>query len=699
MANPVTTQMAGQVLLVTIANPPVNALSAEVRQGLMEALRKADDADVMAVVLQAQGKHFIAGADIHEFGEPPQPPLLTDICRLVEACPKPVVAALHGAVLGGGLEMALAAHYRLAARNARLGLPEVNLGLMPGAGGTVRAPRLIGGEAALTLMLSGKPIDASRAQALGMVDRLVDTADVGAEALAWADELIATAAGTRPTCARCVPDVAAARQAIVTARTMQARKSVPLFSPQRIIDVVEMTLELPFEQGLEAERRCFVECMASPQRKGLTHAFLAEHAVASLPELASVQARPMNTIGVVGGGTMGAGIAVCCLQAGLLVTMVERDAAGCERGRRHVETIIDDRLARGRISQMQHARLLRQFTATCDYEQLAAIDLVIEAAFEDMAVKKAVFAELDRCCKAGAVLATNTSYLDVNVIAACTSRPEDVIGLHFFSPAHVMQLLEVIVATKSAPDVVASAFELAKRLGKVAVRSGVCDGFIGNRLLASYRQVAYRLVQAGASPYDVDVALRDFGYPIGPFQMFDLAGGDIGWAERKRRGLDRANRTHYVSLPDVLCERGWFGHKTQRGWYRYPDGRREGEEDPEVLAVIDAERRRLGIRPRRISPEEIRERYLAAMINAGADVVREGIALRPLDVDVVLIKGYGFPRHHGGPMAYADSLGLARVLASIKRFAKHDAAFWRASPLLEELVAKDRDFASLNYLS
>lgn len=696
MQAPVSTRLHDRVLIVTIDNPPVNALGAEVRRGLNEALQRAQDPAVAAVLLLGAGRHFIAGADIREFGQPPRSPFLPDVCNRIEACAKPVVAALHGSVLGGGLEVAMAAHYRIARADARLGLPEVHLGLMPGAGGTQRAPRLIGARAALDLILSGKPVSGARAQALGLVDRLAQAEDLQAEALAYVDALLAAGGGPRRTRELAIADAGTALQMVAEARAAQAKKAAGLFSPQRIVDAVEAAIEKPFEEGLKVERQLFMQCMESPQRRGLVHAFFAEREVAKVPELAGIQPRPLENVGVVGGGTMGAGIAVACLRGGLKVTMVERDAPNCARGRQNVEKLIAAWLAKGRINQAEHARLLGAFDATTEYARLGQADLVIEAVFEDLQVKQAVFAELDRACKPGAVLASNTSYLDVNVLAAGTSRPADVIGLHFFSPAHVMKLLEIVVADETAKDVVATAFALARRLGKTAVRAGVCDGFIGNRILACYRQVAYRLVEDGATPYAVDAAVRHFGYPIGPFQMFDLAGGDIGWAMRKRQAATRDPRDHYVRIPDVLCERGWFGQKTGRGWYRYAAGTRAGTEDPEVLALIEAERKRAGVTPRSFGEEEILERYLAAMINAGADVVHDGIALRPLDVDVVLMAGYGFPRHRGGPMAYADTVGLPKVLADIRRFASEDARFWRPSPLLVRLVDEGRNFASLN---
>ncbi|TAM12554.1 MAG: 3-hydroxyacyl-CoA dehydrogenase [Nevskiaceae bacterium] len=696
MQVPVSTRLNGRVLVVTIDNPPVNALGTEVRHGLEDALRQAQDASVAAVVLLGAGRHFIAGADIREFGKPPQTPFLPDVCNHIEACAKPVVAALHGSVLGGGLEVAMAAHYRIARTDARLGLPEVNLGLMPGAGGTQRAPRLIGAGAALDLILSGKPVNGARALALGLVDRLAQTEDLEAEALAYANDLLAAGGRPRRTRDLAIADADAARRVVTDARATQAKKAVGLFSPHRIVDAVEAAIEKPFEEGLAVERRLFLQCMASPQRKGLIHAFFAEREVAKVPELAGIQPRPLERVGVVGGGTMGAGIAVACLRGGFEVTMVERDEANCARGRQNVEKLLAAWLARGRISSTEHDRLLGAFITTTEYARLGNADLVIEAVFEDLKVKQAVFAGFDRVCKPGAVLASNTSYLDVNVLAAGTPRPADVIGLHFFSPAHVMKLLEIVVADRTAQDVVATAFALARKLGKTAVRAGVCDGFIGNRILACYRQVAYRLIEAGATPYAVDAAVRHFGYPIGPFQMFDLAGGDIGWAMRKRQAATRDPRDHYVRIPDVLCERGWFGQKTGQGWYRYAPGSRAGEEDPEVLALIEEERRRAGVTPRAIDADEILQRYLAAMINAGADVVNDGIALRPLDVDVVLMAGYGFPRHRGGPMAYADEIGLPKVLADVRRFAVEDARFWKPSPLLARLVGEGRNFASLN---
>lgn len=481
-------------------------------------------------------------------------------------------------------------------------------------------------------------------------------------------------------------------------RSETAKKSRGLFSPLKVIEAVQAGLDLPFDEALKFERQLFLQCIDSPQRAGLIHAFFAEREVVKVPEAQAAKPRAIASVGVVGGGTMGAGIAVSALDAGLSVTMVERDDASIARGRANVEKVYDGLVAKGRMTPEAKAAVMARYTGSTQYEALAPVDLVIEAVFEDLAVKQAVFAELDRVCKPGAVLATNTSYLDIDAIAASIARPQDVIGLHFFSPANIMKLLEIVVPAKVSADVVATAFELARKLKKVAVRAGVCDGFIGNRILAVYRAAADHMMEDGASPYEIDAAVRDFGYPMGPFQVSDLAGGDIGWATRKRRAPTRDPQARYVQIADRICERGWFGQKTGRGYYLYPQGARTGQPDPEVLAIIDAERQRAGITPRRFTPEEIMRRYMAAMVNEGANVVAQGIALRPLDVDVTFLYGYGFPRHRGGPMKYADMVGLDKVLDDIREFAKADPVFWKPSPLLERLVAEGQNFDSLNRL-
>lgn len=695
----VTTARRGSVLLVTIDHPPVNALSVAVRHGLLVALQEADtDANVAAMLIVGMGRAFIAGADIREFGKSHMAPSLPEVCNRLEACSKPVVVAIHGSALGGGLEVALSAHYRLAMPDAKLGLPEVLLGLLPGAGGTQRAPRLMGVKPALEMMLSGRHLSAGEALTFGLVDRLGEGSDVLAAGLAYANELVASGAGVRPTRAAhaALADKALSQATLDALKAETDKKPPGLFSPLKIIEAVQGALDLPFDEALALERQLFLQCLDSPQHAGLVHAFFAEREVAKSPETRNAKPRTVANVGVIGGGTMGAGIAVAVLNAGLPVTMVERDDATIARGRANVEKVYDGLVAKGRMTPEERAAVMARFSGSTSYDALAQADLVIEAVFEEMGVKKAVFAELDRVCKPGAVLATNTSYLDIDEIAASVSRPQDVVGLHFFSPANIMKLLEIVVPAQVSADVVVTAFDLAKKLKKVPVRAGVCDGFIGNRLLAVYRATADHLLEDGASPYQIDAAAREFGYPMGPFQVADLAGGDIGWATRKRKAATRDPRARYVQIADRLCERGWFGQKTGRGYYLYPEGARTGTPDDEVLAIIVAERQRAGTTPRGFSNEDIMRRYLAAMVNEGAKVVAEGIALRPLDVDVTLLHGYGFPRFRGGPMKYADRVGLPTILADIRTFAQEDPLFWQPAALLLQLVEEGRDFDSLN---
>ncbi|CAB3957993.1 Fatty acid oxidation complex subunit alpha [Achromobacter insolitus] len=692
-----STRRYDDILVVTIDHPPVNALSAAVRGDLARVIREAQaDPQVRAVLLMGAGKNFIAGADIREFGKPPQAPILPEVCNQIEASAKPVVAVLHGAALGGGLEIAMAAHYRVALEGAKLGLPEVNLGLLPGAGGTQRAPRLTGAQASLDLMLTGKHLSARAALEAGLVDTLSSDADPLDAGLAYTRQLLAVGAGPRRSRdASALADKTAALAQVEAAAERVAATTRGLYSPAKIVEAVRAAIEHPFDEGLRTERALFLQCLDSPQRAGLIHAFFAERDTA---KMSGQPARPrrLERLGIVGGGTMGAGIAVAALDAGFPVTMVEQDDAALERGRARVAQVYDLLLKKGRLTPQERESRLARFTGATDYGALDDADLIIEAVFEDMAVKQAVFAQLDRVAKPGAVLATNTSYLDVDRIAAATRGPADVLGLHFFSPANIMKLLEVVVGEHTAADTVATGFELARRLRKIPVRAGVCDGFIGNRILAVHRQAADMMMEDGASPYEIDAAVRAFGYPMGPYQMADLAGGDIGWATRKRRAPTRDPAQRYVQIPDRLCERGWFGQKTGRGFYLYPDGARQGEQDPEVLAIIAAERARARVTPRSFTPEDIQRRYLAAMINEAANVLLQGIAQRPSDIDVVFLAGYGFPRHRGGPMHYADSVGLDRVLADIRGYAQEDPAFWKPSPLLVQLAESGRNFASLN---
>ncbi|MBP7502842.1 MAG: enoyl-CoA hydratase/isomerase family protein [Aquabacterium sp.] len=694
----VQTTVSDHIALVTIANPPVNALSAAVRQGLQQAITAlSGNADVHAIVITGSGANFIAGADIREFGLPPQEPSLPDVCLQIEAADKLVIAAIHGAALGGGLEIALAAHYRVAVETAKLGLPEVALGLLPGAGGTQRTPRLIGAQAALDLMLSGRHAGAKEALRMGLIDHIATSNDIAAEGVAYARSLLADGAPVR----RSGEQTAAladrtAQQAALDAARADVAKKKGLFSPAKIVDCVQAALDQPFAQGLATERELFVQCLNSPQRAGLVHAFFAEREVTKSPETQSSQPRPFQKVGVIGGGTMGAGIAVALLDGGLQVTMIERDDAALALGQSRVAKVYDGLIKKGRLSEEGKAAILTRFNGSTAYDALADADIVVEAVFEDMGVKKAVFAELDRVCKKGAVLATNTSYLDIDEIARSVSRPQDVVGLHFFSPANIMKLLEIVVPAQVSADVVATGFALAKKLKKVPVRAGVCDGFIGNRILAVYRQAADYMMEDGASPYEIDAMVRAFGYPMGPYEMSDLAGGDIGWATRKRRAATRDPKARYVHMADKLCERGWFGQKTGRGWYIYEAGSRTGKTDPEVEAIVAEERAKAGVTPRSFTREELERRYVAAMVNEGAKVVAEGIALRPLDVDVTLVHGYGFPRYKGGPMKYADLVGLPQILADIQAFAKEDPLFWQPAPLLVQLVAEGKNFDSLN---
>lgn len=695
----VRTSKDGDLLVVTIDHPPVNAISVDVRRGLMAAMDEAEaDAAVKGVLLLGAGRAFIAGADIREFGRPPIHPILPEVCNRIEACTKPVVAAIHGPALGGGLEVALAAHYRLAMPDAKLGLPEVQLGLLPGSGGTQRVPRLMGVEAAVELMLSGRHMKAQEALDCKLIDRLGEGADVLQAGLTFAHELLASAAPVRRTRDMDAFKADPGHQMEVLAKIQKdvEKKSRGLFSPLKVIEAVRAGLHMPFDEALANERQLFLQCIDSPQRAGLIHAFFAEREVVKVPEVKSVAPRPVTNVGVIGGGTMGAGIAVSVLDAGLPVTMIERDDEAVARGRQNVEKVYNGLIAKGRMTEQAKAQVMARFSTSTNYDALAQTDLVIEAVFEEMSVKKAVFAELDRVCKPHAVIATNTSYLDINEIAGSISRPQDVIGLHFFSPANIMKLLEIVVPEKVSADVVATAFSLATQLKKVPVRAGVCDGFIGNRILAVYRAAADHMMEDGCSPYEIDAAMREFGYPMGPFQVSDLAGGDIGWATRKRRAATRDPKARYVQIADRICERGWFGQKTGRGYYLYPEGSRAGVPDPEVLHIIDAERVRANIQPRALTPELIVRKYMAAMINEGANVVHQGIALRPLDVDVTFVHGYGFPRYRGGPMKYADMVGLEKILADIKEFAKQDPLFWQASPLLEQLVKDGKNFDSLN---
>ena len=694
MDSPVSYEAHGEIGVIRVNNPPVNATSAAVRQGLVAAADQFAASAQKVAVLMADGRTFIAGADIKEFGKPPVKPHLPDVIHHIEALEKPVVCVIHGTALGGGFEVALGSHYRVAVKGARIGLPEVNLGLIPGAGGTQRLPRLIGMIPACEIFTSSRQVGAEECLSLGIVDAVIDKSPIEA-GLDFARRALDQGLPVRRVSEMSVAPYAEPDLEALKAKVARAQKGHVCHL--RGIDVAVEGSELPFIEGMKIERQGFWDLMQTPQRAAMIHAFFAERKTASLPELKGIAPRALGHIGVIGGGTMGGGIAVSCLLSGLKVTLIERDAEAAHKARDGIAKTLTDSVKRGKLKPEARETLLADALVTsADYHSLAEADLVIEAVFETMEIKKDVFTKLDAVCKPGAVLASNTSYLDVDEIAAMTNRPEDVIGLHFFSPAHVMKLLEIVVAAKTAPDVVATGFALAKALKKVPVRAGVCDGFIGNRILKTYRTAGDHMVLEGASPFQIDKALVDFGFAMGPYAVADLAGIDIGYLTRQRLLPGRDPRERIGDWGDVLYHKGRLGRKTAHGHYIYDAQSPKGRPDPEVEEIIAAERAAKGITPRDFTDAEIVERYMAAMINEGAKVVGEGIALRPLDVDVTKLYGYGFPRFRGGPMHYADHIGLDSVLATINREAQTDDFFWQPAPLLQQLVAEGRDFSSLN---
>ena len=701
MSQAVKTSLEGDIFLIEIDNPPVNAASVAVRVGVVEAIAAFEaEKNAKAAVLYCAGRTFVAGADIKEFGKAALEPFLPDVIQKVEDASKPVVAVVHGTALGGGLELALGSHYRVGMKGAKIGLPEVHIGLIPGAGGTQRLPRLIGFEAAADIATSGRQVSAGEALKLGIFDLLDEGSDPKAAGLAFARKMIDENMAPRRI-SRNDEKVASRKDDKAFFDGMRAAvagKARGQISPVACIDALELAANVPFAEGMKGERAIFMKLLADPQREALVHAFFAERAVSKVPGLEAGKPKDIKKAGVIGGGTMGSGITLSMLFAGLPVTMVERDEEQAARGRTNVEKVLNDGVARGKYDQAYRDRLANElYTITTDFNALSDCDLIIEAAFEDMEVKKGVFTTLDKVAKPGAILASNTSYLDINQIAAMTNRPESVLGLHFFSPAHIMKLLEIVVADKTSPDALVTGFALAKKLGKTGVRAGVCDGFIGNRILERYLRIAAHMVEEGTSPYAIDRAVVDFGYPMGPHQMGDLAGLDIGFMARKRRIAEGYKGRYAFEYLDWLAEQGRFGQKTGRGCYIYPAGARKGIEDPEFLAAIEDIRKKKGIPQKpELSADEIMRRYMAAMINEGAKVVEEGIALRPLDVDVVMLAGYGSPRYRGGPMKYADMRGLDKVLADIREFGKEDPDFWAPARLIEDLVAKGQNFASLN---
>lgn len=692
MPDPVTGETRGDIALIRINNPPVNAAGLAVRQGLVAAAGAAASGGARAVVLIAEGRTFIAGADITEFGKPPVEPYLPDVVATLERLDIPVICVIHGTALGGGLEVALGAHYRVMLKGAKLGLPEVNLGLIPGAGGTQRLPRLCGIVAAAEIFTSARMVGADEALSLGIVDAVMDGTPEEA-GLAFARDLLAQGKGVRRVSDLPVPPTDP--DALAALRAKVAKANPGHVCHLRGIDAATEGAQLPFDGGMKLEREIFWELMETPQRAGMIHAFFGERRVASLPELKGIKPRPIAHLGVIGGGTMGGGIAVSALLNGLQVTLIERDAASVQKARDGIAATLADSVKRGKLAESKRDALLADALITSDdYAALGQADVIVEAVFESMDVKREVFARLDAVAKPGAVLATNTSYLDVDAIAAATSRPADVIGLHFFSPAHVMRLLEIVIADATAPEVAATGFQLAKILKKVPVRAGVCDGFIGNRMLRHYRTAADNMVLEGASPFQIDTALEAFGFAMGPFKVSDLAGIDIGYLTRQRLRPTKPDQERWGDWADRLYDMGRLGRKTGHGYYIYDGGK--PRPDPEVDAIIAAERSAKGITPRDIPDAEIVARYMAAMVNEGARIVDEGIARRPVDVDVVKLYGYGFPRFRGGPMHWADTVGLDTVRATIHGAARHDPWFWRPAPLLDRLASEGRTFASLN---
>jgi 3-hydroxyacyl-CoA dehydrogenase len=689
----ITVEIEDGIAIITINNPPVNAISQAVRQGLKEAIETINSDDsIKAAVIAAHGRTFIAGADVREFGKPPQPPSLPETISAIENSEKPVVAAINGVALGGGLEIALGCHYRIAGPKARVGLPEVTLGLIPGAGGTQRLPRLIGVEAALDLISSGRHAGVEEGFKLGIIDGVTDgeNDDIKDFAINFAGKAVGDP----------LPQISAMETAkpaddfFETQQKKLAGKARGQLSPLMALDAVKAAVELPFEDGIKKEREIFQKLRDSDQAKALRHAFFAERAVSKVPGLENAKPRTLETIAIIGGGTMGAGITVAVLRSGFDVIMIECDADAVARGQANVAKNLDGYVSRGRMTKDQKSDLLERFTATTEYSELSDVDVVIEAVFENLDVKKDVFQKLDAAMKPGAILASNTSYLDLNQIAAFTKRPEDVVGLHFFSPAHVMRLLEIVRGDKTSDDVLSSGFAFAKKLGKVGVLSGVCDGFIGNRILAQMRKQADYMIEDGAMPSDVDKAVEGLGLPMGPFRVMDMAGLDISWAARKRQAPDRDPNERYVAIADRICETGYFGQKTGSGWYVYDNGKYEPNPDAEKIILEESGKK--NITRREFAPQEIQDRILYAMINEGAKILAEGIAKRPLDIDMVEVFGYGFPRWRGGPMCTADLIGLPKVLDAIKGFEQEDPAFWKPASLLVNLVETGKDFASLN---
>jgi 3-hydroxyacyl-CoA dehydrogenase len=698
MSQIVHSEKRGAIGIIEVDNPPVNALSRAVRQGLLDALAQADrDPEVKAVVLACRGRTFIAGADITEFGEGPKEPELGAVIAAYEASAKPIVAAIHGTALGGGLEVALGCHYRVALSTAKLGLPEVKLGLLPGAGGTQRLPRLIGIPKAIALITSGDQLAAAEAKTLGAVDEVVE-----GDLYEAAQRVATRIADVRPLprardftkhieAAKRDPQLFEKAKKDVTERARGAG------APLRCLEAIRVAVELPFEQGLARERQLFAEAMSSVESAALRHVFFAERTASKIPDVPpDTRAVPIRTAVVLGAGTMGGGITMALVNAGISVTLIDREQTFVDKGLGVIKKNYAATVKKGRLAQADMDARLARITATPSWDAAAGADLVIEAVFEEMSLKKEVFGKLDKLCRADAILATNTSSLDVDAIAATTTRPEQVIGLHFFSPANVMRLLEIVRGKKTSLEVIATSMKLAKQIGKVGVLVGVCDGFVGNRMLHKYAHEAQHLLLEGAFPHQVDRVMTAFGFAMGPLATSDLAGIDVGWRIRKAKPKPGPGDRYGWGIADRLAEMGHFGQKTGSGFYKYEDGSRVPIPNPEVEKLIVEIAHANGIERRSISDQEILERCLFSMINEGAKILEEKIALRASDIDTVWINGYGFPAHRGGPMFYADTVGLPKILASVLDFRGKHGKAWEPAPLLERLAGEHKTFGSLD---
>jgi 3-hydroxyacyl-CoA dehydrogenase len=685
------------VAVITINNPPVNALSPGVPEGISEALDQiASDAGVKVTVLIGGGRTFVAGADIKEFGKmtsgKPRGAGLLPLLLKIEDSAKPVIVAIHGTAFGGGMELAMAGHYRVALATAQFGQPEVKLGLIPGAAGTQRLPRLAGVAKAVEMCVSGNPINAEEALKLGIVDRIIE-GDLLAGALTFAREAAGKPAPKTRERDGKLGNAAENAGIFAAAREAAAKKQRGLLAPARAIDAVEVATKMPFEEGCKTEQKLFIECLFSEQSKSLIHVFFSEREVAKIPDIPKqTSVIPIHSAAVVGAGTMGGGIAMVLANAGIPVLLKEADQAALDRGLATIRANYANSVKRGRFSQDTAEERLKRITPTLAYDAFSNVDLVIEAVFEGMALKKEVFKELDRVCKPGAILASNTSTLSVDEIASATARPESVIGTHFFSPANVMRLLEIVRGKASSKEVVATCMQLSKALDKVGVLVGNCRGFVGNRMFGPYRREAQFLIEEGAGVEAVDQALSDFGMAMGPLATGDLAGLDVGWRIRKEYRHLETPGIRQPFVEDRLCELGRYGQKTGAGWYKY-DEQRRASPDPAVGELIRRWVEEAGIAQRKISADETTDRCLYALVNEGARILEEGIALRASDIDIIYIYGYGFPAFRGGPMWYADTVGLKHVYERITEFQRQQGEIWQPAPLLKQLAEQGKTFA------